>query len=115
MLQVLLADRFKLKVHREPCEMPVYALVVGKNGPKFKESAPEAVPDIHYGASGRNYEVTMPKAAIDDVLTAIENSLIDRPVLNQTGLKGTYVIKMTYTPNTPPNRRSEPDPEDISI
>ena len=37
MLQKLLAQQFKLKVHREKKEMPVYALVVGKNGPKFKE------------------------------------------------------------------------------
>ena len=34
MLQSLLADRFKLVVHREMKEMPVYALVVGKGGPK---------------------------------------------------------------------------------
>jgi len=42
MLQNLLADRFKLAAHREKKEMPIYALVVGKNGPKMKESAPEA-------------------------------------------------------------------------
>src|SRR5262245_29620262 len=36
MLQVLLADRFKLKLHRENREMPVYALVAAKNGPKLK-------------------------------------------------------------------------------
>ena len=38
MLQALLADRFKLKVHREPVETAVYALIVGKGGPKFKPS-----------------------------------------------------------------------------
>jgi uncharacterized protein (TIGR03435 family) len=42
MLQALLADRFKLTVHRESKEHAVYALVVGKNGPKLKESAPDA-------------------------------------------------------------------------
>jgi len=47
MLQLLLADRFKLKVRREMREMPVYALVLGKNGPKFKESAPDASPIAH--------------------------------------------------------------------
>jgi uncharacterized protein (TIGR03435 family) len=41
MLQALLADRFKLVVHRENKELPVYALVVGKGGLKMKESAPE--------------------------------------------------------------------------
>src|ERR1035441_9283141 len=42
MLQALLAERFKLSVHRESKEHAVYALVVGKNGPKLKESAPDA-------------------------------------------------------------------------
>ena len=36
MLQALLADRFKLAVHRETKELPIYALVAGKNGPKFR-------------------------------------------------------------------------------
>jgi uncharacterized protein (TIGR03435 family) len=38
MLQTLLADRFKLKLHRENREMPVYALVAGKNGLKFSKA-----------------------------------------------------------------------------
>ena len=42
MLQALLAERFKLAVHRESKEHAVYALVVGKNGPKLKESPPDA-------------------------------------------------------------------------
>ena len=36
MLQALLADRFKLSIHRDPKNLPVYALVVGKNGPKLQ-------------------------------------------------------------------------------
>ena len=44
MLQALLADRFKLTVHRDSTEHPVYALVVGKNGPKLKESLPDPEP-----------------------------------------------------------------------
>lgn len=49
MLQALLAERFKLKIHRETQEHPVMALVVGKNGPKMKESpgdAPPIDPDV---------------------------------------------------------------------
>jgi uncharacterized protein (TIGR03435 family) len=42
MLQALLAERFKLTVHRESKEHAVYALVAGKNGPKLKESPPDA-------------------------------------------------------------------------
>jgi uncharacterized protein (TIGR03435 family) len=43
MLQNLLAERFKLTMHRETKELPMYSLVVAKNGPKMKESG-EAPP-----------------------------------------------------------------------
>ena len=42
MLQALLAERFKLTIHRQTKEQNVYALVVGKGGSKLKESVPEA-------------------------------------------------------------------------
>jgi uncharacterized protein (TIGR03435 family) len=41
MLQALLAERFKLTVHHEKRDTPVYALVVGKGGPKLKKAPPE--------------------------------------------------------------------------
>src|SRR5262245_15292251 len=40
MMQNLLAERFQLRMHRETRDFPVYALVVGKNGPKLKTSDP---------------------------------------------------------------------------
>jgi len=44
MLQALLADRFKLTFHRENRDHQIYALVIGKNGPKLKESPPDPEP-----------------------------------------------------------------------
>jgi len=41
MLQALLADRFKLAIHRDKKELPVYALIVGKNGPKLTAASTE--------------------------------------------------------------------------
>jgi uncharacterized protein (TIGR03435 family) len=41
MLQSLLEERFKMKLHRETKENPVLALVVAKDGPKLKESPPD--------------------------------------------------------------------------
>ena len=115
MMQLLLADRFKLVVHREMREMPVYALVVGKNGPKLKKSDPDADPTAHFSGSGRNDVVTMPKAGMDDILGAISNSMLDRPVVDKTGLTGTYDVRLIFTPDTRANRASEPDPNDVSI
>jgi uncharacterized protein (TIGR03435 family) len=44
MLQALLADRFKLTIHRDSKEHAVFAMVVGKNGSKLKEAEPDAAP-----------------------------------------------------------------------
>jgi uncharacterized protein (TIGR03435 family) len=65
MLQSLLADRFNLKMHREQREMQVYALLVGKNGPKFKQSAPDEKFSGFNGVDGRNQTVTLTNAGMD--------------------------------------------------
>jgi uncharacterized protein (TIGR03435 family) len=52
MLQNLLTDRFKLKLHTEKKEVTISALTVGKGGPKFKPVAPEPPPDDEVPASG---------------------------------------------------------------
>jgi uncharacterized protein (TIGR03435 family) len=114
MMQALLADRFGLRFHREIRELPVYALVVDRAGPKLRASSANADPAIRYAAIGRNYDVTMPKGTMEDVVRAVENSLVDRPVIDKTGLTGTWNIHLIYTPDTPPNRRN-PDPDDIGI
>jgi uncharacterized protein (TIGR03435 family) len=107
MFQSLLADRFKLKVRRETRELPVYALVVAKGGPKFAATAP---PDS--AATGQNS--TLPRAKRPpcpagmscvqryismDVLADIVSRVLldDRPVIDQTGLKGAYYIKLQYS------------------
>ena len=69
MLKALLAEPFKLAVHRESKEHAVYALVVGKGGPKLKESAPDAdapaggdAPaafDLHVSGRGENTQVSI--------------------------------------------------------
>jgi uncharacterized protein (TIGR03435 family) len=52
MLQALLAERFKLAFHRDTKDNSVYALVVGKNGLKLKESPPDAEPPAGDNANG---------------------------------------------------------------
>ena len=54
MIQSLLADRFKLGVSHETKELPVYALVIAKNGPKLQEAKPgDTYPNGMKGLDGR--------------------------------------------------------------
>jgi uncharacterized protein (TIGR03435 family) len=108
MLQTLLAERFNLRVHREMKEMPVYALVVGKNGPKFKESASDATFIGNHGVNGRNQTVTASKYTMTDLAQEIvDYFFVDRPVVDKTGFAGTYDLKIEATPEFRMNRDSE--------
>jgi uncharacterized protein (TIGR03435 family) len=112
MLQSLLADRFKLRFHHEMRETQVFALVVGKNGPKFKESASDAVVSGRHGVNGRNQDMTLTKATMEQFAQQLP-VYAGRPVIDKTGLVGAYDIKMEATPYFRMNR--DPDPGDISV
>jgi bla regulator protein BlaR1 len=107
LLQKLLADRLKLTIHRDTKELPVYALVVGKNGPKFKESE----------ASGPGPQIRMGRGLIDgqgmgmDMLASQLSKPLGRTVLDKTGLKGQYDIKLEFTPDDGSGRGPGDGPE----
>jgi uncharacterized protein (TIGR03435 family) len=116
----LLADRFQLKLHRSTKDLPVYMLVVARNGPKLKESASPDVPRAAGGhgtargtmwttdASGTRITKlefdgwTMAKFADTLTLSA------DRPVIDMTGLTGKYDIRLEFAPDIS-NPHSAPD------
>jgi uncharacterized protein (TIGR03435 family) len=90
-VQALLADRFKLVVHTETREMPVYALVVGKNGPHLEVS------------KGENMQITGSTGVLrcknipmkDFAERALANRM-GRTVLDKTGLTGAYDFEIKY-------------------
>jgi uncharacterized protein (TIGR03435 family) len=89
-LRSLLADRFHLAVHRETKDQPVYSLVVGKGGHKLSLSAEEhGFYDGPTTVEGRG--VTM------DRLAEFLDVRIGRPVLNRTGLTGSYAFEIQWT------------------
>jgi bla regulator protein BlaR1 len=113
MLKALLADRFKLAVTHETKELPVYALVVAKGGPKFHESTykpPEKLPDTPPPPPGRGGpprqgimmngrgELTVTYIGLPmfaDVLSRV----VSRIVVDKTGLTGKYDFTLKYTPD----------------
>jgi len=92
MLQTLLAERFKLVVHHTTKEMPVFALVVGKNGTKLREWKDGDPMPPFGGANNFRDRGTMQHFA--DFLSNADS--VGRPVLDQTGLKGVYVFYVEW-------------------
>jgi uncharacterized protein (TIGR03435 family) len=96
MLQALLADRFKLELHRESKSGPVYKLVVARDGPKLEESHEiEGQYNVSRSTNGfvfRNADMTG--------LSVFLSGLADRPVIDRSGLDGRYnfVIKPEELP-----------------
>nr|WP_281383435.1 TIGR03435 family protein [Granulicella aggregans] len=114
MLQTLLAQRFNLKFHPENKEMPVYLLVVGRNGQKIKSSAPDASEGGLFGVHGRNQTIAMPRESMVSLADDIRNTfMVDRPIVDRTGLTGAYDIKLEATPEF--RIEHNPQPEDISV
>jgi uncharacterized protein (TIGR03435 family) len=93
MLRTMLAERFGLKFHREQREIPVYALVEAKSGFKLHEATD---PGPRYlNAGGGTFTQT---GSLDDMAGAF-HTFTDRPILNMTGIKGTYHVEFHWTPD----------------
>jgi uncharacterized protein (TIGR03435 family) len=94
MFQTLLAERFKLVLHRQSRETRVLALVVEKNGPKFQQSQGDGESKQQAGSrlSRRWTWTTMAQLA-----TSLGEAM-DAPVLDETGLSGKYDFSLDLTP-----------------
>jgi uncharacterized protein (TIGR03435 family) len=104
-MQALLADRFQLVVHQETREMPVYALVVGRNGPKLAawKEGDDPGPQI----IGRSGTLTCKKVSMQRFAEGVLAGRLGRNVENQTGLSGDYNFKLEYD-DAPPKTGSDP-------
>jgi len=126
MVQALLADRFKLKVHHEMKELPVYALVVAKGGIKMKpEDAavfspnPEEARGHSFAMRGRG-QLQGGGATAEELssMLAIQPEVTGRMVVNKTGLTGKYDFMLKWTPDTGSsmaNGSTSPDSSEPSL
>ncbi len=115
MLQEMLRDRFHLVARKETREMPVYNMVLarkdGKLGPQMKESACLPLDREHPPAAGtRACGQGMSGGGMMDLtgselrgMAANLSSLLERSVIDQTGLKGKYDIKLNWSPDLGPS------------
>jgi uncharacterized protein (TIGR03435 family) len=119
-LQALLADRFKIAVHAETKDAPIYALTIAKGGPKLKESKPsDALPaGIPPGAAVRGPDGAVPRGSMMRMsgpgnltapamtttqLATMLSQQLHMTVVDRTGLTGSYDFSLQWTPdNLPP-------------
>jgi uncharacterized protein (TIGR03435 family) len=105
MVQTMLADRFRLKIHRETQEVPMYDLVVGKNGPKLKPSAPDATGGNFVRGTDKGLHMEATKGTMQQLARQLSITA-GRPVVDKTGLAGYYTFTLDWFPA---NRIPPPD------
>ena len=98
MLQKVLGDRFGLTFHRGQRELSVYALTVGKTGQKLtkSEADPKGLPGLGFRGLGA---MIATNATMMDFAQTMQGFVLDRPVVDQTGIAGRYDFTLNWTPD----------------
>jgi uncharacterized protein (TIGR03435 family) len=119
MMQTILEDRFKLKIHRETRQGPVYELALGKGSPKLKPlqdgSCTPAViggplPLVPDGKH-RCTNMVSPRGKVDieggtlSMLAGLLRMVLDRPVIDKTGIASYFEIHLVFAPDDPAEPR----------
>jgi uncharacterized protein (TIGR03435 family) len=102
MVQKLIAERFKFKTHTEKRELSVYVLSVGKDGPKnlTKSLSTEILPRLSIVPDQAGFVSSVQNATLKEYADiTLQGTLLDRPVLDQTGIAGRYDFKITFMPD----------------
>jgi uncharacterized protein (TIGR03435 family) len=115
MLQDLLTDRFQLRFHHEAKELPVYALMVDKGGPKLKAHQGQSANDPWIDNAFDQLKMTMhAQFAPMDFFAWRLSMVMDRHVIDQTRLPGGYDFDLAFTREPPPGALSNGAPVDTS-
>jgi uncharacterized protein (TIGR03435 family) len=92
----LLAERFALKFHYDTKDLSVYVLTVAKTGPKFSKSTSD--PSSPPGMGGPPGRMNMRNGSMEEFAQMMQG-ILDRPILDQTGLKDRYDLAVRWTPD----------------
>jgi uncharacterized protein (TIGR03435 family) len=98
MLRALLEERLHLKVHRETKSLSVYELVVSKPGLLRQGNCADACRTSDFGQKGT--DLTIDGEAMNATeLAGTISMVLDRPVLDKTGVAGTFDVHLQWTPD----------------
>jgi uncharacterized protein (TIGR03435 family) len=97
-VQKLLADRFKLQFHHEKRELSVYAVSVASGGPKMTKTAAAANDPQGFNFRGLG-DLIVRNMSMADFASWMQSGVMDRPVVDQTGLVDRYDFTLKWTPD----------------
>lgn len=99
LFQSVLTDRFKLTFHHEQKELSVYALMVGKSGPKMTETIHKPTDPVNFLFRGRPGALVVTNATMKDFCDGMQSAVMDKPVVDHTGLTARYDFNLNWTPD----------------
>ena len=107
MMQALLAERFRLKVHSELKQAPIFELVVAKASPKLKDAATDTSDNLHKDKDGKPLtgmfstgDITVAQGQSMKSLALVLSGPfagVGRPVVDKTGLTGSYNFTLNWS------------------
>lgn len=96
----LLEDRFKLSVHQDKKELPAFVLTVAKTGPKLKPTeATGPLPGLGFSPGPTGVTLIVHNGLISEFDELLQTMVLDRPVVDETGIPGKFDISVTFTPD----------------
>ncbi|SPE26967.1 conserved exported hypothetical protein [Candidatus Sulfopaludibacter sp. SbA3] len=115
MMQALLAERFKLAIHREIKELPVYEMTIAKGGHKLKPSTAEG--PSNFGppkGGGGKMAVSAERTSMAQFAELVSQPL-QRPVIDNTGLKGAFDFTLDLMSYIPLDADGKPSPDKVAV
>lgn|SRR5579875_41568 len=101
MVQRLLADRFRLVFHRDRQVLSAYRITLARNGQKLTNLSSNQNGFPVVGFRSRRGAMTVRNATISDFAGFLQRYVLDRPVVDETGIAQRYDFTLDWNPNDP--------------
>lgn len=100
MVRKLLADRYKLTFHKETRELSAYVLTAAKSGEKLTPNESKGpLPGLGFSPGKGGLTMHVMNAAMPDFASFLQEVVLDRPVVDRTGMTGKYDFSCTFAPD----------------
>jgi uncharacterized protein (TIGR03435 family) len=121
MVRKLIEDRFQIKIHHDKRDLSAFLLTVAKGGPKLTPSQSKGDwPGTGYVRMPGGVVMEMYNGTVDDLADYLQSAIVDRPVVDHTGIAGRFDMTVKFTPDNtqfkghPPNVRPGPDTTEVA-